>query len=198
MTRWTASWLIASLVLGGCYSVGHDFVRPPVEQFELKKTTQAQVLVAAGTPPGISHTERNGKRIERFQYAYFTAAGYAAGVGPVGRMASFYFSDGVLIGYLYSSSFPGESTDFAFENAARIEKGKSSRADVEFLLGKPHGVAIYPLIDDPGITQLRYHFAGATGAMGSGGTVSKDVAVALDVRGTVTEVSTSLETNKSR
>ena len=174
-------------LLSGCYSIGHNFVRPPMEQFELRKTTQGQVLVAVGAPAGVSSTERNGKRIERFQYSYYTASGYAAGIGPVGRTASFYFSDGQLIGYLYTSSFPGESTDFTVENASRIEKGKSTKADIEALFGKPHGVVLYPMADGEGNSLLRYHFTGATGPMGASGLVSKDLLVFVNDRGVVTD-----------
>jgi hypothetical protein len=184
---------ILLLHLSGCYTIGRDFVRPPMEQFELRRTTPGQVLAAAGQPAGISHTERNGKRIERFQYTYFTAAGFAAGVGPVGRMASFYFTDGLLIGYLYTSSFPGESTDFAVDNAVRIEKGKSTRADVEAALGRPHGVILYPLADGDGNSQLRYNYTGGAGPMGAGGIVSKDVLVTLNERGIVTDLTVSSE-----
>jgi len=184
---------LALATLTGCYSIGRDFVRPPIEQFELKRTTQAQVLAAVGSTPMISSTERNGKRIERFQYTFFTAAGPSAGLSAAGRAASFFFSDGLLIGYLYTSSFPGESTDFPIENASRIEKGKSTRADVESLLGKPHGVILYPLADGEGNSQLRYNFTGSTGVVGSGGIVSKDVLVSVNEKGIVTDLSVTSE-----
>jgi len=169
-----------------------------VEQFELKRTTQGQVLATVGAPESISHTERNGKRIERFQYSYYTAAGFAAGIGPVGRMASFFFVDGLLIGYLYTSSFPGDSTDFLVESVSRIEKGKSTRGDVLALLGPPHGVVLFPLADGEGNSLIRYSYTGATGLMGSTGFVSKDALITLNDKGVVIDINVSSQTDSRK
>jgi hypothetical protein len=194
--RQLGALVVTAAILTGCYTIGRDFTRPRFDQFELRQTTQGQVLAAVGTPASVSHTEKNGHRIERFQYSYFSSVGFAAGVGPVGRMASLYFTNGQLIGYLYTSSFPGESTDFNLDNASRIEKGTSTRADVEALLGKPHGVVLFPMVDGEGNSQIRYFYYGATGLMGTEGTVTKDLLITLNDKNVVTDLVKGYETKK--
>jgi hypothetical protein len=150
-------------LLAACYSTGRQFVRPNLDALELRRTTVGEVVASFGQPNTIASFVNNGKKIERFQYQYYTAAGYAIGVGPVGRTASFFFSDGTLTGYLYTSNYPGDSTDFDETKAQAIVKGKSTKRDVEVLLGKPVGMGVYPLIDSVEDTELRYSYVGGKG-----------------------------------
>ena len=138
---------------------------------------------------------RNGKKVERFQYQYFTAQGFATGSGPVGRTASYFFSDGVMVGYLYTSNYPGDSTDFDEAKAQTIVKGKSTKHDAESLLGKPVGMAVYPLIDSIDDTELRYSYIGDAGVMGSK-TVVKNAIFRVGSSGMVTDAKVTVEEGK--
>ena len=179
-------------LLAGCYSTGRQFARPNLDAFELRRTTPGDIVAAFGKPNTVASTARNGKRIERFQYQYFTAQGFVTGSGPVGRTASYFFSDGVMVGYLYTSNYPGDSTDFDEAKARIIVKGKSTRRDAESLLGKPVGMAVYPLIDSIGDTELRYSYIGGTGVMGSRSIV-KNAIFRVSGSGMVTDATVTIE-----
>lgn len=196
--RFTKFFLVFVLLglLSGCYSVGRDFARPNLSKLQLRQTTPGEIVAAFGRPESVAHTERNGKKIERFQYGYTTAAGFAMGVGPVGRTASYYFSDGVLIGYLYTSSMPGDSTDFEEEKVQALVKGKSSKQDVEAALGEPKGIAVYPLIDGQTDTELRYAYIGTVGPVAIGGLISKTALIRVDNNNLVTDVRITVERDK--
>jgi len=196
--RFTKLFLVLVLLglLSGCYSVGRDFVRPNLSKLQLRQTTPGEVVAAFGRPESVAHTERNGKKIERFQYAYTTAAGFALGVGPVGRTASYYFSDGVLIGYLYTSSMPGDSTDFDEEKVQALTKGKSSRQDVEAALGEPKGVVVFPMIDGQTDVELLYAYIGTVGPVAIGGLISKTALIRLDSNNVVADVKVIVERDK--
>lgn len=190
--------LVLAVVLGllaGCYSTGRQFVRPNLDAFELRRTTAGEVVASSGQPTSIGSTTRNGKKIERFQYQYFTAQGFATGAGPVGRTASYFFSEGVMVGYLYTSNYPGDSTDFDETKAQAISKGKSTKRDIDSLLGRPVGMAVYPLIDSQEETELRYSYIGGTGFMGSG-TIVKNAIFRVSGSGVVTDAKVSIEEKK--
>ena len=182
-------------LLAGCYSTGRQFARPNLDAFELRKTTAGEVIASFGQPKSVASTTRNDKKIERFQYQYFTAQGYATGSGPIGRTASYFFSDGVMVGYLYTSNYPGDSTDFDEAKARSIIQGKSTRREMESLLGKPVGMAVYPLIDFREDTELRYSYIGNTGLMGSG-TIIKNAIFRVSDGGMVTDAKVSIEEKK--
>jgi hypothetical protein len=54
----------------------------------------------------------------------------------------------VLVGHVFSSTLPEESTDFDASLVNRIRKGETTEADAIRLLGTPSGRFIYPFIKD--------------------------------------------------
>ncbi len=192
LMKFLATVLVLGL-LSGCYSTGHNFKRPDFTRIKINKTTMGEIVASGEKPDSVSRTERNGKRIERIQYAYFTAEGFATGGGPVGHAASFYFSDGILIGYLYTSSFSDTSTDFDIEKSILIKKGKSTRHDIEEIFGPPVGEMVFPLIDEKKGSQITYRFVGSTGVAGSNGIISKELTIKLNENGTVADFRKSVE-----
>jgi len=169
--------IILLSILTGCYSTGRQFVRPDFTKIIIHETTMGEVIGSYGQPDSVSLIERNGKKIECVEYAYYTAMGFALGKGPVGRTASFLFNDGVLIGYLYTSNYPGDSTDFELSKANLIKEGESTRQDIEAILGKPTGEAVYPLIDAEEGREIRYFYVGTEGLVA---TVSKKIIILLN------------------
>jgi hypothetical protein len=153
---------IVTAALSGCLSGGKPFTRPPLESFELGKTTLTRIIQSLGQPAQVATTEKNGKVITRYYY-HDSYATLIAPIIPVSgtyakREASFYFSNDVLIGYLYTSNYPGDSTDFDEHKVELLTKGKSTRQDVESLLGNPAGVILYPLSDAEQETVLTYAY----------------------------------------
>ena len=187
--------VVGLALLAGCYSTGRQFVRPHLDAFELRRTTSGEIVAALGKPNTVASTTRNGERIERFQYQYFTAQGFATGSGPVGRTASYFFSDGVMVGYLYTSNYPGDSTDFDEAKAQTIVIGRSTQQDAESLLGRPVGRAVYPLIDSIEDTELRYSYIGGAGVMGSR-TIVKNAIFRVSKGGMVTDAKVTIEEGK--
>jgi len=90
---------------------------------------------------------KNDKTIKAISYAYASLGGEPlhAGVVPARGMTYYFFND-TLVGYGFVSSWKEDNTDFDEKKVEMIVKGKSTRADVVVLMGKPSGYYAYPLI----------------------------------------------------
>lgn len=110
-----------------------------------------------------------------------------AGITAVGRMASFWFLGDTLVGYMYESSHLEDSTDFDESKASFLTKGESTREDVERLLGKPSGLAMYPLVDGQQDILLAYFYIG-TNNKGRFKVVSKKAMITVGQDGVVSEI----------
>jgi hypothetical protein len=97
----------------------------------------------------------SGKPVTVIKYLDIEARGI---VGDSGRSANFTFSDGTLVAFEFRSDYPGESTDFDESAAKRITVGKNTSDDVERLLGRPSGGAIYPALANPSESSALYSF----------------------------------------
>ena len=117
------------------------------------------------------------------------------GITAVGRIASFWFSDDILVGYGYESSYPADSTDFDESKAALLVKGKSTRQEVEMLLGKPSGLAIYPLVDGRKDTLLLTYHIGTPKMFTI---VSKKAIITIDESGIVSDIKLEVEEKKPK
>lgn len=157
MKRWKAKWMIAAAIasVAGCYAAGQKFERVPLESIHLGKTTQSELVASVGQPRGTRPVQVNGKAAIVYTYLEMEARGVA---GDRARSANFTFSDGVLRAFEFRSDFPGESTDFDEGMARTITVGKHTRNDVERLLGKPSGGAMYPVLANPTETAALYVF----------------------------------------
>lgn len=94
--------------------------------------------------------------------------GNSSASGNRGQELHAEIADGVVNGYLYSSSIEPDSTDFDLSLADRLHAGQSSLADAERLLGPPDGRTRVPtnlLIDWFGPMQAVLAPKGATQAI---------------------------------
>ena len=134
-----------ALMLTSC--AGTDFVRPSTETLKLGQTTYAQIVQQYGPPRREATMLKNDKTIKAISYAYASLGGEAlhAGVVPARGMTYYFFND-ALAGYGFISSWKEDNTDFDEKKVEMIVKGKSTRADVVALMGKPSGYYSYPLI----------------------------------------------------
>jgi len=141
-----------------------------------------------GKPEARHRKVINGKEVVHFQYSHASAAGFGIGIGPIARTAHVWFSEKHLVGYSYNSNWPGHSTDFDEHALPRIVEGKSTRAEVESLLGRPTGLEVYPLIDNDEDILVSYTFVSTRGFMGLCGFVDKRAQFRIGKDGLVKEI----------
>lgn len=166
----TTLLVLVIIVLTACGVAGKKFVRPSGNLIQVGKTTENQVIAAMGDPVQSHWGKRSGKKIKINIYAYVVVPGAEA----IGRDAVFYFLDGVLVGYYFSSAFADETTDFDITRVGNIVENESKRQDVESILGKPAGEAIFPFPDYPEGRVLLYRFDGPMGSKEADFELDKD------------------------
>ena len=94
----------------------------------------------------------------------------------------------MLVGHGFSSSFRVDQTDFDESKVKEIKKGETTRKKVIELLGSPHGLHVYPLVDNLGHEVLVYGY-GETRVVGfSAKFYIKGFAVTVDSNDIVTDV----------
>jgi hypothetical protein len=144
-----------ALITAGCTG-GREFTRPPSDALTLGTTTETEVRQRLGEPRRKGTSMRNGVTITTLAYGYSLAMPYVDDVKTRGM--GFYFLNGVLVGYDFTSSFPEDKTRFDDGKVPQIERGRSTRQDVVALLGQPSGMYAHPLIKDKESTGLVYLF----------------------------------------
>jgi len=135
--------LAVGLSVVGC---GSNFVRPDDNAFALGQATYSQVLENMGPPRSTSERlwHPTGKRLKVASYVY-TINGLQdrPGIVPV-RSQEYWFYEDVLVARIFTSSFAEDSTDWNESNVDDLVKGKTSRAEVIDMLGRPSGAFIWP------------------------------------------------------
>src|SRR5262245_28403646 len=193
MTR--RSFALAALPLiafltGACATSGRNFQRPEAGTLLLGKTTEADRRDRFGEPRGVSVRTMNEKVVTQLQYSYAEARGYVEKIST--RSCVFAFSDGVLVGHDYSSSFSDDKTDFDESVAHRIKRFETTAAEVVALIGSPTGEAIYPVAKAKDGKLYRYSYSRTDKNPLDGRrqpTRSKILVIEVDASGIVTDVS---------
>lgn len=153
--------LVATAVLlQGCSTThGRDFNARAIDSsIVLGQTTRAGVVALMGEPQNVTVTtyreDATGKAlsepriVHELDYWFYSSAQSQPTVQPYLeglRRLSVSVVDGVVVGTVRTSTFRADSTDFDTSKMSRITKGTSTQADVFALIGRPSGVAIYPL-----------------------------------------------------
>jgi outer membrane protein assembly factor BamE (lipoprotein component of BamABCDE complex) len=179
--------LCGFVVLAGC--AGTDFKRPDSSQVVLGKTSVDEVIRMMGEPRTTGEALRNNERIRTLTYAFAQAGGTPKypGVTPA-RAMSFSSFEGVIVSHDFISSFAEDATDFDDAKISEIIKGKSTRADVLALLGKPCGEALYPVIKERQNTAVIYAYTQVKGSPFNLQVYRKILIVSLDPSGVVADV----------
>jgi len=174
--------------LAGC--AGTDFVRPSVDTLKNGQTTYAQVLEKMGPPRREGTVTKNEKQLKLITYSYATTGGKGLREGVVtARSQSFYFYNDTLVGHEFGSSFAEDHSDFDDKKVADIAKGKTTRAEVTQLAGKPGGSYIHPLIKSPtGEAAVYVYFETTSDAPFSVKQFRKVLIVSFDTAGVVSDV----------
>ena len=175
--------MLIALVCAGCtHVVGKDFQRPDGASLVLGKTTKSEVVALYGPPDSEQASVSSGGEAASTQPKsefYTTQVSgsystinyrYSVYVPPVlaggsanfsGKAVSFFFHDGTIFGYNFSSDMKTDSSNFDETKLAALEKGKSTEVDVRAILGAPSGEAIYPAVLKQGQKKWLYVFQSA-------------------------------------
>jgi hypothetical protein len=189
MRRHVGVVVVALLVATGC--AGRDFVRADADSLILSKTTETEIRQRFGNPYREGTVVKNGETLKTLNYAYATgAASLAGGITPA-RGQGFYFSNGVLVGHDFTSSFDEDKTDFDLAKAKQIRRGEATEASVVTLLGKPQGVYRYPLIKAKDDRAIVYRYEQVKGTAFNLKFYNQQVVVTVDGNGLVKDVELS-------
>lgn len=180
------------LLLAGC--VGRDFTRPAPDSLRLGQTTWPQVAERYGKPFKQSVSTLDGIDIATEIYAYgsLSASHHRAKINSDGaaRKLELKFHNNILVGYVYSSSWAEDHTDFDETKSAEIIQGVSTKTDVLRRLGKPSGYYIYPMIEShSGDAAVYYYTETRAGVTKQAQTLSKLLVVTFAANGVVSDVS---------
>jgi hypothetical protein len=185
MPRWAVA-LLALLLATGC--AGRDFTRPRLEGLPVGKATEAEIRQRLGTPYREGIVLKNNETMKVLGYAYATTLSSPPGDLIPARAQEFYFWRDVLVGHDFRSSFPDDRTDFDATRAQQIRKGETTEAEVEALLGKPHGSYVYPLIADRTARATVYHYSQTKGTAFNLKVYDQILVIQYDAAGLVKEL----------
>jgi outer membrane protein assembly factor BamE (lipoprotein component of BamABCDE complex) len=173
--------------LFGCAST--NFVRPDLESLHNGKTTYVQVTAMMGKPRHEGVVIKNDKTLTTAAYAYASNLGQPLHPNGIAvRAITFYFYNEMLVGHAFVSSWAEDHTDFDEGKLTNISKGKTTRAEVLQLLGKPSGYFIYPLIKESTGEAAAYVFSETRYAPIKYKFYRKELVVTFDTHGVVTDV----------
>jgi outer membrane protein assembly factor BamE (lipoprotein component of BamABCDE complex) len=188
--------LAATLALAGC--AGTNFVRPDAAELRVGQSSYAQVIARMGQPRSTGQVLKNGETLKTITYAYAATGGepLEAGVIPA-RAMSFFFRADTLVGQEFVSSFKADNTNFDESKVSKIEKGKSTRADVLALMGKPSGTYAKPMVKEPAGEAIGYNYVATSGSAFTGlKSFRKSLHVSFDANDIVSDVEFSSSGNR--
>ena len=189
-------FLTLTALLAGC--AGRDFVRPASETFKLGQTTYAQVLQQMGEPLQTGEVLKNEKNVKSATYSYASTGGEPLEDEVIpARALVYYFHNDVLVGQSFLSSFKSDNSNFDEKKLPELSKGKTTRADVVQLFGRPTATFIYPMVKKTSGEALGYTYQTTRGGVFSGFRFfTKSLRISFDEKGTVSDVDYTASGNK--
>ena len=175
------------LALSGC--AGTDFVRPDTAFLRNGQTTYAEVLARMGAPRREGSAIKNEKTVKTISYAYASVGGKPLHDGvTAARAIGFYFYNDTLVGHEFISSWAEDNSDFDESRVQHIAKGRTTRAELTQLLGRPAGYYIHPLIKATTGEASVYVFVETSGSVFNLKVFRKSLVVTFDAAGVATEL----------
>ncbi|MBE7635302.1 hypothetical protein GUA87_00475 [Sneathiella sp. P13V-1] len=151
--------VLSLLVLGAC-SAGADFNRVENKSVALGKTTIVEIQQKLGAPYASGKEVKNGATLDVLSYSFADTKGDPLEKDVVAaRTQSFYFSNDVLVGQVFTSSFKSDATDFDTSLVGKIQKNKSTVSEVRALLGKETGKRSEPMTNGKAEAIVYYYVA---------------------------------------
>ncbi len=186
------------LLQAGCATAA-DLVRPDIDSLKNGETTYSAILDRPGPPRREGSGVTDGKNVKMTAYSHASTFGTGRSEGVIpARGITFFFVDNVLVGHDYVSSWREDHTDFDAEKVKGIIKGKTTRADVIALRGKPNGYYTHPLIK-PQTGDAAVYTYGELKQSDSGlKRLRKTLIATLDVQCVVTDVAYSVSGDQDR
>lgn len=182
----TAALVASVVLLSAC---AHDYVRPAQDTLRLGKATQDDVIKLVGKPNATNdNIQLNGEKVKSITYFFMKGAAFYGMIMPQ-RTLVYSFMNDVMVGEEFNSSFDEEKTEFQSEKVGTLVKGKSTKADVIALLGKPSGEVMYPLVKDKKGRGLVYAYTVSRLAPFVAPTTRYRAFITLDENNVVTSVS---------
>ena len=178
-------------ILSGCSAT--NFVRPASETLTMGKSTSADITKLVGPPSSKNdNVQMNGEKVHLMNYFHLEGASFWGLIVPQRSLTYTLFND-TMVGEEFNSTFDVEKTEFDGSKAAAIQKGKSTRADVIALMGKPSGEVIYPVIKEKNGIGLVYAYTYARFAGMLTSYNNYMLVVTLDDQNVVTDVSYKID-----
>jgi hypothetical protein len=180
----------ALLLVAGC-SAGRDFQRPDPGGLQLGKTSESDITGRFGEPRGVATRLVNDRTVKTLSYSYAEANPYVEKIPA--RVMVFTFTDGVLVGHQFLSSFDSDKTDFDENRVGQIKRGQTTIRQVMDLIGVPAGELIHPLakVQDGKAYVYGYSRSDKEPFTGKLTTRSKTLIVNFDAAGVVTDIDLS-------
>jgi outer membrane protein assembly factor BamE (lipoprotein component of BamABCDE complex) len=167
---------LLALSCSGCtHTTGRDFPRPEAAGLIPGKTVKNEVIAVYGIPDSQTSTFNSdfvapatqpksefdaaavGGAYSTIMYNYVQSTIPVAGGDVSIKRAIFGFRNDTLIAYNFTSNFPTESSDFDESKLSLIQKGKTTQAEIEAMLGRPTGEAVYPIVLTEGEKKAFYN-----------------------------------------
>jgi hypothetical protein len=191
-----SAFVLCIVMLAGC--AGTDFVRPSTSDFKMRQTTRAQVVLQLGEPRREGEVLKNEKNVKSITYAYATTGGEPLEEGVIAaRAMNYYFLDGLLVGQEFVSSFKSDNSNFDDSRIASIVKGKTTRSEVNQLLGRPSGSYVPPMVKATSGEAVGYTYTTVRGGVLTGFKLfRKALLISFDAQDQVSDVEYSSSSNK--
>ncbi len=143
--RCTILFVFISLISLYACSAGREFVKPDSDSLVIGQTTYNEIHERFGKPFQEGSSMINDLMVKSILYTYSTISEEALyeGVTPARAMV-FQFSNNVLIGHVFNSSFKSDNTDFDETKLTSIKKGETSKNKVIEIMGKPNSINVVP------------------------------------------------------
>jgi hypothetical protein len=187
ISRILAIWIGAMVI--GCGSTVR-FAKPAPESLVLGKTTYQEAVVMYGKPTLQQPMTLNGENVNSATWSFVGAPDsqpFKKYHIPNKSLAMWFWSDS-LVGYVFTSSFQEDKTDFDESQIPRIKKGETRVEEVVKLLGPAPGFLVYPCIRDVDTKALKYFYQQLNS---SSDLYTEDATISYNKEGIVTDVTYS-------
>jgi outer membrane protein assembly factor BamE (lipoprotein component of BamABCDE complex) len=145
------------LLLSGC---GTNFVRPTDDALLVGKSTRANVIQLLGKPSDVDDEKIvNDEPVETITYSYHLVKTiFTIGAPDTVRTQTYTFFNDIMVGSEFTSTFAADITEFDATKLKAISIGKSTKADVITVFGRPSGEGIYPFIKYKNVRAIVYSY----------------------------------------
>lgn len=184
-----------AVLLSSC-TMGTSVLRPDSNSYVIGSTTYQEITDKYGNPSISREIINNEIEIKHLYYGFGQlGGGHEKDMGG-GRGTNYYFSEGKLVGYKFSSSLEEDHTDFDESLRSQIRKNVDDRNKVIAIFGPPNGEYIYPVIENKNHKAHIYSYSYViVPFIGKNKRFSKELVFTLDENNIVIEIEFTKQTN---